>query len=421
MFRITGMTLLLFSASVQAEDYPPMRCADRALYAGRPLHAAVRVPSPAPGAERALDPAIIRDAFRGNMDSERLSTSDVGYYGYEIAKPRNSQARNKRAAIKMMIELSLGSNAARELIRQRGYVDSPAQVPSRTVALTFDDLPFVYPSDEEARSARKRALLASRRIQQALARHDAPATGFVTEEKLGKLGDVGVRILQAWNRGSFELANHGYSHSDSNSMTLPEIEREIVRGERVSRPLAHKAGRSLRFFRFPYNHVGDTQDKRVAVEELLTRYGYRLAASTIDTSDYLFGLGYERAVAMKDGEMQQRIEQAYLAHTRQQVQYYGDLNAKVLGYRPPEIIVLHLNSLNAAVADRLLKIFKELDYRFVSLAEAQSDPAYRRSSAYTTRFGPMWGYRWARERGVKVDGRLEKEPPQWITTYAAEK
>lgn len=153
----------------------------------------------------------------------------------------------------------------------------------------------------------------------------------------------------------------------------------------------------------------------------MAKHGYRLAASTIDTSDYLFGQAYERAIALKDGEMRRRIEQAYLAHTRQQIQYYSDLNAKVLGYRPPEIIVLHLNSLNAAVADRLLKTFEELDYRFVSLTEAQSDPAYQRPPAYATRFGPMWGYRWARERGIKVNGRLEKEPPQWIATYAAGK
>lgn len=296
-----------------------------------------------------------------------------------------------------------------------------AQTPSRAVALTFDDLPFVYPSGEEARSARKRALLASRRIQQALARHHAPATGFVTEEKLNELGDAGIRILRMWNHGSFELANHGFSHGDSNSMTLAEIEQEVVRGAILSGQLARKAGRSLRFFRFPFNHVGDTHDKRVAVEQLLAKHGYRLAASTIDTSDYLFGQAYERAIAMKDGAMRRRIEQAYLAHTRQQIQYYSDLNAKVLGYRPPEIIVLHMNSLNAAVVDRLLRTFKELDYRFVSLSEAQSDPAYQRPPAYATRFGPMWGYRWARERGVKVDGRLEKEPLPWIEAYAAGK
>ena len=383
----------------------------------------------------ATNAALVRDAFRADMDSDRFGdwlwnsarnrfgTSDVGYYvGYEIAKGYYRQARDKRAAIKTMIELSYDSpHAVKELVRQSGYLDNPTPAPSRTVALTFDDLPFVYPSDEAARSTRKRALLASRRILQALARHDAPATGFVTEEKLRKLGDVGVEILKAWNRGSFELANHGFSHGDSNGMTLAEIEKEIILGERHSRALAHKAGRSLKFFRFPYNHVGDTQAKRAAVEELLTRHGYRLAASTIDTSDYLFGEAYDRAIAMKDGEMRRRIEQAYLAHTRQQVQYYSDLNAKVLGYRPPEIIVLHLNSLNAAVADRLLKTFKDLNFRFVSLKEAQSDPVYQQSPAYATRFGPMWGYRWARDRGVQIDGRLEKDPPQWITTYAAGK
>jgi hypothetical protein len=33
----------------------------------------------------------------------------------------------------------------------------------------------------------------------------------------------------------------------------------------------------------------------------------------------------------------------------------------------------------------------------------------------------MWGYRWARERGVKVDGSLEPEPPKWITDYGSDK
>ncbi len=293
-----------------------------------------------------------------------------------------------------------------------------AQSPSRSVALTFDDLPFVYPGREPAGSARARALAASRQLQRTLERHRAPATGFVNEIKLRELGEDGLTIFREWNRGIFELGNHSYSHADSNKLTLAEIEQEIVRGHQISRPMAEAAGRPLRFFRFPYNHVGDTEEKRVGIERLLARHGYRLAASTIDTSDYLFAKAYDRALERKDRVTSRRIEEAYLDHTQQQIQYYGDLNAKVLGYRPPEIVVLHLNSLNAAVADRMLKIYKKLNYRFVSLAEAQSDPAYQRSPAFATPYGPMWGYRWARERGIKVDGSLEKEPPKWVTTYA---
>lgn len=180
-------------------------------------------------------------------------------------------------------------------------------------------------------------------------------------------------------------------------------------------------GRSLRFYRFPYNHLGDTEQKRVQFESMLARRGYRVAASTIDTSDYLFNEAYERALTQRDNAMRRRVEQAYLDHTREQAVYFNDLSARVLGYRPPEILVLHLNSINAATAGRMLKVFKDLNYRFVSLAEAQSDPAYQRSPAVATRFGPMWQYRWARERGVKVDGSLEKEPPQWVADYGAGK
>jgi hypothetical protein len=32
-------------------------------------------------------------------------------------------------------------------------------------------------------------------------------------------------------------------------------------------------------------------------------------------------------------------------------------------------------------------------------------------------FGWMWGYRWAKELNVKVDGRTEPEVPAWIENY----
>lgn len=248
-------------------------------------------------------------------------------------------------------------------------------------------------------------------------RYRAPATGFVNEIKLQELGKDGLAIFRKWNRGIFHLANHSFSHADSNKLTLPEIEQEVVQGQRATRPLAEAAGRSLRFYRFPYNHVGDTEEKRIGIEIILARHGYRLAASTIDTSDYVFNKAYERALKQKDKATRSRLETAYLDHTREQAVYYSDLSNKVYGYRPPEIIVLHLNSINAATAGRMLQIFKDLNFRFVSLEEAQADPAYEQSPPMATKFGPMWQYRWARVRGVRVDGGLEKEPPQWVVHY----
>ncbi len=43
--------------------------------------------------------------------------------------------------------------------------------------------------------------------------------------------------------------------------------------------------------------------------------------------------------------------------------------------------------------------------------------AYDRSPDFATKHGPMWGYRWAGERGIKMDGSKEQEPPAWVSSY----
>jgi peptidoglycan/xylan/chitin deacetylase (PgdA/CDA1 family) len=321
--------------------------------------------------------------------------------------------------VKKRLAFALALATVPALASIAGAPSAAAREPaSRSVAITFDDLPFAHANDAAAGDDAAVAVRASSRILDALRRHSAPATGFVNEAKVEKLGDAGIAILKSWNRGAFDLGNHGFSHADSNALSLAQVAQEIDDGEATIGPLAEAAGRSLRFFRFPFNHVGDSEERRVGIEKLLEDRGYRLAASTIDTSDYLFDQAYERALSIHDATKQRAIETAYLDYTRQQVDYYAGLNTRVLGYEPPEVMLLHLNRLNAAVIDRLLGIFEDLGYAFVSLQTAQSDPAYRNPPVFATEYGPMWGYRWARERKVKVNGRLEQEPPAWISRYA---
>lgn len=288
--------------------------------------------------------------------------------------------------------------------------------PDRTVAITFDDLP-VMASEQKAADFRYVAKI-NRKILSTLKRHRAPATGFVVESRLQVFGPKAEQLLAGWNRGSNELANHSFSHADANTLDLAGIEAEIVKGEATIVPLAREAGRSVRFIRFPFNHLGETPEKQAGVYALLSARGYTLAASTIDTSDYVFNAAYARAAGERDKAMQKKIEAAFLDYTELQIAYYAGLNQQVLGYEPPAILLLHVNALNAATLDAQLNLFREAGYRFVSLAEAQSDPAYAEPPKKATRFGPMWGYRWARDRGTKVDGHLEQEPPEWVSDYA---
>ncbi|MBL8656704.1 MAG: polysaccharide deacetylase family protein [Altererythrobacter sp.] len=282
----------------------------------------------------------------------------------------------------------------------------------RLVAMTFDDLPFAAASE----SRKLEAVKADRIIRRTLARRGVPATGFVTEDNVRALGPDGAAILSGWLRDGLDLGNHGAVHADTNDLDMESIRQEILAGEKTLLSLAGTFGRPVTFYRFAYNHVGDTEERRSQIEGLLAERGYRLAASTIDTSDYLFDRAHQRAAS--DPAMRRRIERAYLDHSRKQIRYYQALNRLVLGREPPAIMLLHSNVLNAMTLDRLIAIFRAEGFRFVSLTQAQEDKAYRTSPAFATRFGPMWGYRWARERGVRVDGNNEQEPPNWLSAYA---
>lgn len=322
-----------------------------------------------------------------------------------------------RAMIALAVNLA-AMGVSQTVAAQAPELHDTSKASARTVAITFDDLPYVDASEAGARDAPRAARAANRAILSTLRRHRAPATGFVVEQGVQALGATGRDLLRPWNRGDLELGNHSLSHADSNALDIDGIRGEVIGGEATIRPMAEAAGRPLRFFRFPFNHVGDTAEKRRAVEALLAERGYRLAASTIDTSDYVFDKARERALARRDATMRRRIEKAYIAYSQQQIAYYAGLDREVMGYEPPSILLLHLNRLNAATLDQLLMLFRAAGYRFVSLSEAQADPAYAQPPRVATKYGPMWGYRWARERGVKVDGSREAEPPEWVARYA---
>ncbi len=286
--------------------------------------------------------------------------------------------------------------------------------------MTVDDLPFVSadPSHPSPDAMSDTAAKANRKLLMEFRRQRVPVTGFVNQKGADEMKS-GPAILDAWIAAGLDLGNHTYAHLDFNDLTLDQFEQEILRGETGFVPLMRTAGRTGLFFRFPFNHTGDTQPKHDALAKFLADHGYTQAPCTIETSDWMFNQAYGIMLAHHDHASAARLRADYLAFTAAQVDYFGKLNRQVWGYEPPQIMLIHDNQLNADVLAGLLKIFAEKRYRFVTLAEAAGDPAYRGPDTFVTKFGPMWGYRWSRERGVKVDGRLEPEPPQWISEYGS--
>ena len=292
----------------------------------------------------------------------------------------------------------------------------PATAQQRMVAVTVDDLPIAETDHAAAGSVDTvEAKSINRAILDSLRRHKVSATGFVIDKRVEDVGETsGIAILRQWVQSGNDLGNHSYSHADFNQLTIEQIEEEIVHGERS---ISNVLGRRPHYFRFPLNHTGDTAAKHDAVATFLRQHGYKLAVCTIDNEDSVFDRAYLIALARKDHQSAERIRLEYLSYTGTEIDYYSGLNKQVFGYEPPHVMLLHANRLNADTIDSVLSLFEQRHYRFVDLDTAEADSAFATPDTFFTQYGWMWGYRWARERNVKVNGNLETEPPAWVVQY----
>ena len=291
-----------------------------------------------------------------------------------------------------------------------------APKPDRQVAITLDDLPAgmadrLPAADITAMTARLLGTLRDQKI---------PVVGFVNEKKLYKAGEVDERIkaLQMWLDYGFELGNHTFSHMSLNQNSLAAWEDDVIQGESVIRMLLAQKKMKLRYFRHPYLDTGRDLETRRKAEEFLAQRGYRIAPITLDGWDWMFAGVYEDAKKRNDTALQQQIVKDYLAYHDAQFAYFEQLSAKVVGYEPKQILLLHASNLEADHIGELLDVLRKRGYRFITLQDALSDSAYSLPDTYFGEEGSGWIEHWAITQGKIPSGAPVF--PQWVIDKAKE-
>jgi peptidoglycan/xylan/chitin deacetylase (PgdA/CDA1 family) len=286
----------------------------------------------------------------------------------------------------------------------------------RQVAVTIDDLPAgmadrLPASDITAMTTKLLGTLRDQKI---------PAVGFVNEKKLYKPGEVDERIkaLQMWLDYGFELGNHTFSHMSLNQRELKDWEDDVVQGESVTRMLLTQRKMKLRYFRHPYLDTGRDLETRRKAEEFLTQRGYRIAPITLDGWDWAFAGIYEDAKKRNDTALQQQIVKDYLAYHDAVFAYSEQQSAKLVGYEPKQILLLHASNLEADHIGELLDVLRKRGYRFIPLQDALSDSAYSLPDTYVGEEGTGWIDHWAITQGKIPQGAPVF--PQWVIERSKE-
>jgi peptidoglycan/xylan/chitin deacetylase (PgdA/CDA1 family) len=235
--------------------------------------------------------------------------------------------------------------------------------PTREIAITLDDLPFVGSSNYKA-SALKREHDRFLRILDTLVENHVPATGFVIA---GSIERGQWKLLEAFHDAGFTIGNHTFSHANLNSMSSGKYIENVEHADKVLDSLMSHP----RYFRYPYLAEG-RGEKKALVQRYLAEHDYIIAPVTIDTKDFRFNSQLYRVPYRARPNYLPKLKKQYLSYIWKQT-----LRAEKRANGKPvkQIILLHANLLNSHFLGDIIQMYRDHGYQFITLQEALDNPA----------------------------------------------
>jgi peptidoglycan/xylan/chitin deacetylase (PgdA/CDA1 family) len=237
------------------------------------------------------------------------------------------------------------------------------------VAFTFDDLPAHGPLPPgEYRPEPIRTIVKVLKTE-----HMPPTYGFVNGFRTAEY-PYQTELLREWLAAGNPLGNHTWSHPSLDKSSARKYIANIAENEPILKKVDPNG--DWRWFRFPYLEEGDTLVKRNAVRDYLFAHHYKIAEVTLDFGDYLWNDAYARCAAKHNDAAIASLHDSYLATADEYITYSRTLSQRLYGRDIPYVLLLHVGAFDAKMLPELIALFRERGFQFVTLPQAQSDPAY---------------------------------------------
>ena len=250
------------------------------------------------------------------------------------------------------------------------------------LAFSFDDLP----AHASLPPNTTRVDVARQFIAALKAAHLPPAVGFVNGNGVARVPEL-TAMLATWHDAGFVLANHTWSHTNLNQASVTDWQADVLKNEPILAQVSR--GADWHWFRYPYNGEGETPQKRQAVRAFLAAHGYRIAPVTMNFADYLYNDVYANCAWHGSDQGVSLLETFYLASAAENADYSRAAARALYGRDIPYVLVVHLGAFNARMLPRLIALYRDKGFGFVTLEQAESDPYYRQYTNPSQPGGPL--------------------------------
>lgn len=269
------------------------------------------------------------------------------------------------------------------------------------IAITIDDPPVhaPFPPGITANQVNDQMVAA-------LKAAGVPAIGFVNGIGVEQHPET-IQALRDWRAAGFVLGNHTWSHPHLSQLTLAQFEEELRKGE----PMLAKLDGDMdwRWFRYPFLDEGKDEAQRMAARQILARHGYKVADVTIGFGDWAFTGAWARCNAAGNAASVAELERMYLEAATESMHVAQGTAHALYGRDIPYVLLMHVSAMSAHMMPKVIQLYRDAGFRFVSIQQAESDPIYRADTDLSLPpRTPDW--KLAQDKGVKLPQPTDLQP-----------
>lgn len=261
------------------------------------------------------------------------------------------------------------------------------------VAVTVDDLPV----HGALPPGMTRLSIARTHIDLFKAHGVAQAFGFVNS--INTTDAQGDAVLDAWRAAGHPLGNHTASHLNlEKADTLEAWIADLEAGEPAV--AQRMKGQDWRYLRFPNLTAGTRPERHQGAASYLAAHGYKVAHVSLAFDDWSYSDAYARCLTKGDHAAIGLMEEQYLRGVDDGIARMRVVSQAVYGRMIPQVLLTHIGGWSAHMLPQMMDRLDAAGARYVTLQDAQKDPAYAQAQAIPGGGGIM--ERTAKARGIAL-------------------